>query len=88
MDVIKCLQSVVLVEMGYKPNDLTNRFTSKENVIFLKRMSEKSLTMSDKEILDEFKLMMARLDAWPGIEGAVYRKISAADIGTFAFFPL
>ncbi len=61
MDVINCLKAVVLVEMGYKPNDLTNRFTSKENVIFLKRMSEKSLTMNDKEILDEFDMMMLTL---------------------------
>ena len=61
MDVINCLQAVVLVEMGYKPNDPTNRFTSKENVIFLKRMSEKSLTMNDKEILDEFDIMMLTL---------------------------
>jgi hypothetical protein len=58
MDVINCLKAVVLVEMGYKPNDPTNRFTSKENVIFLKRMSEKSLTMNDKEILGEFDMML------------------------------
>ena len=62
MDVIKCLQTVVLVEMGYKPNDPTNRFTSKENVIFLKRMSEKSLTMTETEIKDEFIEMMSRLE--------------------------
>ncbi len=41
------IASTALVEMGYKPNDFTDRFTSKDNVIFFE-MDEREVAHDER----------------------------------------
>ena len=54
LKILNCLKSVVLLELGYKATDDTTVLSTKECVVFVKRVEYKSLTMTEDEILQEY----------------------------------